>query len=325
MAKRILFTVICGLFFCFSMAGQQKMSRQEYIDTYKDIAVAQMRSHGIPASITLAQGCLESGDGNSYLATEANNHFGIKCHTDWKGPSVYRLDDHEYKDCFRKYKKTEDSYDDHANFLRGRDRYAFLFDLEITDYKGWANGLKKAGYATNPLYAQQLIKIIEDYRLYEYDTKMAEKAKVEKDILPPSPAVLEALTQLKPSKNSPLYKYSMNRTLYAQNGVAYVIANEGDTYKAIGDEYNLFPKEILAFNDVKSDTSLRAGTVVYIERKKRKAHRHLDVHIAEEGDTYYSISQRYAVRLKFVLKYNGASASDTPNEGEAVYLRKSKY
>lgn len=325
MSKRVLFTIYILVFLPIICAGQNKYTREEYIAMYKDVAIAQMSSHGIPASITLAQGCLESGDGNSYLATEANNHFGIKCHTDWKGPSVYRMDDHDYKDCFRKYKKVQDSYDDHARFLRGRDRYAFLFDLKITDYKGWAYGLKKAGYATNPQYAQQLIKIIEDYKLFQYDTQLASRAVKEKNLLPPSPSQLEALTQLKPSKNSPMYKYSLNRTLYSQNGVAYVIANAGDTYKQIGDEYHLFTREILGFNDLKKDTEIAPGTVVYIEKKKKKAQRHLDVHIAEAGETYRDISQRYAVRLRSIEKYNKISRNDAPTEGEAVYLRQSKY
>lgn len=307
-----------------SVYAQSKITREQYIEMYKSVAVEQMKSHGIPASITLAQGCLESGDGNSTLAREGNNHFGIKCHNDWKGESM-RIDDDEKNECFRKYKKAQESYDDHADFLRGRDRYAFLFDLKITDYKGWAYGLKKAGYATNPQYAQMLIKIIEENNLYELDSKLAVRAEKEKDLIPPSPAALEAVKQLKPAKNSPLYKYSMNRTLYVQNNVAYIIANEGDTYREIGDEYNLFPREILRFNDVDRDASLPSGTVVYIQKKNNKAKRHLNVHVAESGDTYYTISQRYAVRLDKILKYNKVKASDLPKEGDAVYLRKSKY
>jgi LysM repeat protein len=326
--KRLKFFFSTFLMICFfsttALWAQEKMTRQQYIDKYKDIALEQMKSHGIPASITLAQGCLESGDGNSPLAKEANNHFGIKCHNDWKGPSM-RLDDDQKDECFRKYKKASDSYDDHGDFLRGRDRYSSLFDLKITDYKGWAYGLKKAGYATNPQYAQMLIKIIEDYGLYKYDSELAGKALKEKGLLPPSPAQLEALIRLKPAKHSPLYKYSLNRTLYVQNNVAYVIANEGDTYKSIGEEYNLFPREILRFNDVKNDCSLSSGTIVYIQKKKCRAKRHLDVHIAEDGDTYYAISQRYAVRLSKILKYNKVKSSDSPKEGDAIYLRSSKY
>ena len=149
--------------------GAQNLSREQYIQKYKDIAIKQMQKNGIPASIILAQGCLESSDGNSPLARRANNHFGIKCHDGWKGKK-FRQDDDERRECFRKYEKAIDSYTDHSNFLRSRSRYASLFDLPITDYKGWAHGLKAAGYATNPKYAQLLIDIIEEYQLYKFDT-----------------------------------------------------------------------------------------------------------------------------------------------------------
>ena len=151
------------LFFTGSMAVGQKMSRPEYIEKYKELAVKQMQASGIPASIILAQACLESGDGNSRLATEGKNHFGIKCHT-WEGPKIYH-DDDANGECFRKYGDAEESFKDHSDFLRFRDRYRFLFELNVNDYKGWAHGLKKAGYATNPNYPQMLIKIIEEYNL----------------------------------------------------------------------------------------------------------------------------------------------------------------
>ena len=147
-------------------------AQEKYISTYADLAVQEMYRSGVPASITLAQGMLESGNGRSELAQKSNNHFGIKCHNNWSGERVYHDDDAK-GECFRKYSHPYQSYRDHSDFLRYRDRYKFLFDLKTTDYKGWAYGLKQAGYATDPNYATKLIKIIEDYKLYQYDTKTA--------------------------------------------------------------------------------------------------------------------------------------------------------
>ena len=316
MKQKIL--LILSLLLITATIYAQKTSRKEYIATYKDIAIKQMKTHGIPASITLAQGCLESGDGNSTLAKKANNHFGIKCH-DWKGPSI-RIDDDKKNECFRKYKHAEDSYNDHGDFLRYRERYGFLFNLKITDYKAWAHGLKKAGYATNPHYAQMLIKIIEENNLMQYDKYKGSSKK----IAPPSPAQLEEVKILKPVKNSPLYKYSVNRTVYEVNGVAYIIANKGDTYKSIAKEYNLFRNELLRFNDLTRHSTLRPGSRIFLQNKKNKAKKHLEVHFVEEGDTYHSISQRYGVKLKSIAKYNHINTEGSPHEGDEIYLRRKK-
>ena len=150
-------------------SNAQKLTRQQYIDKYKDVAIKQMHKYKIPASITLAQACLESGDGNSTLARKANNHFGIKCHDGWKGKKIKQNDD-KRRECFRKYDNAMDSFTDHSHFLTSRSRYNSLFDLPITDYKAWAHGLKACGYATNRKYAKLLIDIIEEYELYKYDT-----------------------------------------------------------------------------------------------------------------------------------------------------------
>lgn len=307
-----------------NIAMAQRISRQEYIDTYKETAIKAMKTHGIPASITLAQGCLESQDGNSDLAKKANNHFGIKCHRDWKGETYYKKDDDPYKSCFRSYKNAAASFKDHSDFIRYRDRYAFLFDLEITDYKGWCYGLKKAGYATAPDYAQKLIKIIEDYKLYQYDREvisLAAKSK-SKNILPPSPSQLEAVMELIPEKSSPMYKFSQYRKIYVRHKVPFIIAGDNETYENIAKEYNLFKKELLSFNDLKTDRPLSPGTIVYIQRKRKKAPKHLEIHIAVEGDTYYDISQRYGVRLSKLFKYNDSSEKDTLYVGDEVFLRR---
>jgi len=160
MKRGLLITGILILAFQFPGFSQKKITVEEYIDKYQDLAISEMKKHRIPASIKMAQAILESGSGNSELAVKANNHFGIKCHKGWTG-KTYHKDDDEKDECFRKYKSPEDSYRDHSHFLTSRDRYKSLFDLEITDYKGWAYGLKQAGYATNPRYPELLIRIIE--------------------------------------------------------------------------------------------------------------------------------------------------------------------
>ena len=304
--------------------GQSRMTRQEYIDKYKETAMEAMRTHGIPASITLAQGCPESGDGNSDLAVKANNHFGIKCHNDWKGQTYYKKDDDPGKSCFRKYRNASESFKDHSDFLRYRDRYAFLFDLEITDYKGWCYGLKKAGYATDPQYAERLIKIIEDYRLYRFDREMYTKAGKNSNLLPPSPNELMKVMELNPARNSLLYKYSRNRTIYVRNGVPYILAGSMDTYESIAEEYNLFTKELLRYNDLRKPKELVPGTVVYLQKKKARAQRHMEIHIAVEGDTYYDVAQRYGVRMKRLFKYNGYKEGDILHVGDEIFLRRQK-
>lgn len=173
MSRRLFFMAAMLLLVAFAADGQN-LTRQQYINKYKDIAIRQMHKHKIPASIILAQACLESGDGNSTLARKANNHFGIKCHNGWKG-KAFKHDDDAKGECFRKYNDPVDSYTDHSYFLISGDRYNSLFDLPENDYKAWAHGLKAAGYATNPKYAKLLIDIIEEYKLYQYDTKEAEK------------------------------------------------------------------------------------------------------------------------------------------------------
>lgn len=320
-------TIITGaaaiiLLLLAALPGYGQQTREEYIEKYKDAAIHAMKTHGIPASITLAQGCLESADGNSDLAVRANNHFGIKCHNDWKGPTYYKKGDDIGKSCYRKYHNASESFKDHSDFLRYGQRYAFLFDLEITDYKGWSHGLKKAGYATDPKYAQKLIKIIEDYQLYRFDREMYAKAEKKPDLLPPSPSQLQQVMELNPAKNSLLYKYSRNRTIYVRNGVPFILTSDLDTYESIAEEYNLFTGELLRFNDLKKSRDLAPGTVVYLQRKKGKARKHLEIHIAVEGDTYYDISQKYGVRMKKLFKYNDYRNGDILHVGDEVFLRR---
>ncbi len=309
--KRILIFSIVFLQTSVMVHGQNR-AREEYIKKYKDIAINQMRNYAIPASIILAQACLESSDGNSPLAREANNHFGIKCHN-WKGETYLYSDDKE-NECFRKYSNPEESFRDHSDFLRYRERYQFLFDLNPADYKAWAHGLKKAGYATNPNYVQMLIKIIEDYSLFRYDSV--------EETLPQSPqkrADEQVVSNVKIAGN---YHFSLTRPIFRRNGVSYIIAGKNDNYTALAAEYNLFRKELLKFNDLKFDRGIEDGAIVYLEHKKNEGEKGLSVHNAVEGEKMYDISQKYAIKLDKLYKINKMRRDYEIRQGDKIKLRK---
>ena len=318
---KAVYISICSLMLLTCLvanAGQPQATsdyRTDYILKYKDAAIAQMQQSGIPASITLAQACLESGFGTSTLATSGNNHFGIKCH-DYTGRKMY-VDDDVKDDCFRVYDKVEDSFQDHSDFLRYRSRYSFLFDLDPTDYKGWAYGLKAAGYATDPQYATRLIDLIERYNLQQYDSA------VNPEELPVTPVVAKMPEQVELKASSPLYRISLQREILTRNKVMYVVANGYETFSSIAREFNLFNREILRFNDEKRDRMLQDGEIVYVEAKKKQAGNYLDKHVVEEGETMHEISQQYAVRLKNLYKYNpGLASGREPEPGSIINLRK---
>ena len=297
---------------CLATAGDTPQER--YVKKYADMAVREMLRSGVPASITLAQGMLESGNGMSKLAVKGNNHFGIKCHKGWEGKTM-RVDDDAPNECFRVYKSVEDSYKDHSDFLRYRDRYKFLFDLERTDYKGWAYGLKKAGYATDPGYPAKLIKYIEDYKLSRFDVL----GKVEETAVPLPPHRIEAPVLAMADEE---FHFPLTRELYSINGVPFVYALEGETYKSIAKYYHLFHKEILRFNDLKRDQALLPGTVVYLSYKKNHTQAGLDKYIVEEdGEDFHAICQRFAVKEKAILKLNGWKKAPFLAEGDEIKLR----
>ena len=275
-----------------------------------------MKATGIPASITLAQGCLESGDGNSTLATRANNHFGIKCHG-WKGKSIKHTDDAP-DECFRSYGSAEESFRDHSDFLRYRDRYATLFNLDPTDYKGWAYGLQKAGYATAQTYAASLIRIIEENELFRYD-QLEETAREE---LPPTPMEAEFSISFKVHPGHKLYTASLLREIRSTNGVAYIVAGKDDTWQQLAREYNLFKRELLRFNDLDRERPLQPGETVYLEAKKNESAPHLDKHVVEEGETMRLLAQRYAVKMKKIYSYNAMRPGTEPEPGTILLLRK---
>ncbi len=302
----------------------QRITPEEYIETYKDIAMREMREHKIPASITLAQGLLESGAGNSALAREAKNHFGIKCHKGWTGKTYY-MDDDEENECFRKYKNAEESFVDHSEFLCGRSRYAALFDLEITDYQGWAKGLKAAGYATNPKYAQLLIDRIELYDLAKYDRIAL--GLMEDDNQLPDIAPEEELLELaySPADRSVFELVDMTadkRFIYENNGVRFVFAKEGETPENMAKEFGVKYKRFCQYNLLRRPDEMvfHSGDVVYLAKLKCRNWK-AKKHTVEEGETLRDIALRYAVRLDKILKKNGLEEGVRLKVGEKIWLR----
>lgn len=289
--KLFLILIIC----CLTLQAQTRNKQYEaYIKKYRELAVEEMKKYHIPASITLAQGLLESGAGQSALARKSNNHFGIKCGSDWYGKTVSH-DDDARGECFRAYKHPKDSYEDHSKFLAGRPRYASLFNLNITDYKGWARGLKKAGYATNPRYADQLIGIIELYELYKYDDK-------------------NYLKWLKKNPNP--------HQTYIANGLLYIVVRAGDSWKSISQEFDISQKKLRKYNDLYKGYALQVGDILYLEKKNKKADKEHIVHVLRAGESMYSISQKYGIRLKNLYKLNKMDEDDpAPKIGTILRLR----
>ena len=318
--KKLLMVAVA---LCLGVMAFAQSAQEKYISTYAEIAVQEMYRSGIPASITLAQGMLESGNGRSELAVKSNNHFGIKCHNNWNGGRVYHDDDAK-GECFRKYDHVHQSYRDHSDFLRYRDRYKFLFDLKPTDYKGWAYGLKKAGYATDPSYPTKLIRLIEEYRLYQYDTKTASFGAAGKAVVarPAPPSVIEQAVPVADQVRKKYFQFETTRQMFSKNGVPFIYSAEGETYKSIADANGLFVKELLKFNDLTEDEILRPGTVVYLQSKKNAAVKGLEKHVIESGETLRDIAQRYAVKMGKLYKLNGWSKEYEPKEGDCIKLRK---
>lgn len=288
---------------------------QNYIDRYKDIAIYEMLTYNIPASITLAQGLLESGAGSSELCVKGNNHFGIKCHN-WTGPTMTHDDDYR-GECFRVYESAFDSYEDHSHFLQ-RQRYQRLFMLKHTDYVGWANGLKACGYATNPRYAQSLIEIIRCYHLDQfdratsYDVANLQRVSGKRDVVA---AVADSGGPLEPS---PINGFAHNVMMNNQN--YYVVAHSGDTFKSIGKEFEVSYRKLAKYNERSTKTVLAEGEIVYLEKKRSKASKEFKgkVHVVRKGESMYSIAQEYGIRLKSLYKKNGLPIDHTLYIGERL-------
>lgn len=275
-----------------AVSNQTNDAYAAYISKYSDMAVDQMKKYGIPASITLAQGLLESDAGRSSLATRCNNHFGIKCHNDWTGRKMYQ-DDDERHECFRCYRSAEQSYRDHSLFLVNGARYQSLFRLGNTDYKGWAKGLKAAGYATSPTYATKLIEIIERYGLDRYDSKRGVRLKPGQ--LPHQPLLV--------------------------NGQRCVRLREGETLRDIAREYSMQLSLLRRFNEVNRKFNVPAGTLVYLERKRNRADKEHRTYVVKKGDSLWSISQQFGIKLSALAKRNRIGGNNPLVTGMTLILR----
>lgn len=284
------FTILLAL--TTTMVFAQKQTPQEYIAKYKDLAVIEMHRSGVPASITLSQGVLESNSGNSRLAKFANNHFGIKCKGSWTGNVIY-ADDDAPDECFRAYESVLESYKDHSDFLRKNWRYHPLFELDPKDYKGWCHGLRKAGYATNPQYGDILIRVIERYELHQYD--------------------LEEL----PGTGLP--ELVVGETV---NGIPVKTAKEGETVGSIASENDVKDRHIRKWNDLPKEAVITPGEIVYLKPKRRRGAE--ETHVVAKGDDMRDISQQYGIKLKQLYKKNRMEVGTEPKEGEVLYMQKKR-
>lgn len=294
LCKKNLLLLSIGLLSLSLHAQKRSKTYTDYIHRFKNIAQSHQQTYRIPASIILAQALLESGAGKSNLARTANNHFGIKCHTDWKGKRTYAKDDLP-NDCFRAYNHPEESFRDHALFLQ-RPRYQRLFSINIADYRSWAKGLQQAGYATDKAYANKLIKLIEDYELFRFDTPG--KRNYQKHHFTGTP-----------------------HTPYITHGLVYVIARQGDSFEDIAAEFNFKAKNLYKYNEVPQGFPLREGDIVYFQRKKSRADRGYTQHVVQVGESMHSISQLYGVRVKNLFKINRLDSEYVPQEGDVLRLR----
>lgn len=330
----------------FCVRAQVYQAYQDYVSVFARTAVEQMEEHGIPASITLAQGLLESAAGKSDLTKRSNNHFGIKCTSDWTGPTTSH-DDDKKGDCFRVYDDPADSYRDHSLFLK-RPHYAPLFELSKTDYKGWAHGLKRCGYATDPAYPTKLIKLIEDYDLARYDKMKASQVeepteelvkqytysvkKKTNTVLPFSKTTQSKQTQSSSRQSTTTTRSSSSessmgtvsatreRKIHKANKCKYIIARENDTYAIISKEYNIAESRLRSFNEAGKLSEPRQGERIYLENKRNKGE--TATHKVKKGETMRDISQAEGIKLKKLYEYNTIPFGDQPEEGQTIRLKR---
>ena len=289
--QALIIIFIPSIFF----SQHSKKSRQDYIKEYSDAAVDQMNKYKIPASITLAQGILESGNGNSHLSTKGKNHFGIKCHNDWDGKRIF-IDDDKKNECFRSYKNVSESYEDHSLFLTKYSRYSFLFELKITDYKGWAKGLKKAGYATNPKYPDLLIKIIEENELYSFDKKSKTNIKL---------GTIKSIN---------------TKILVHENNIKYIISQEDESLLDIAKKLNMGLWQLYKYNDISKNNEIhKENQVVFLQPKRNKSK--TKFHTIENGETLWEVSQLYGIKLKKLKSKNKLLFTEKLKSGDKISLR----
>jgi hypothetical protein len=332
MHKRIYFLIIVIVPLFLSSCRSSKpvviystgeSNAHAYIEKYRDLAISEMKRTRVPASITLAQGMIESDFGRSRLAREANNHFGIKCHSDWTGSTIHHNDDRR-NECFRKYNRPEESFYDHSDFLKSGSRYSFLFDFPVTDYKAWARGLKKAGYATNPDYADMLIRKIEEHNLNSFDKGILITEKPSAAVTPmPEPArsVVKKPVEKAPANNESVMVQSKVARIMENNRIQYIIVKDRETKESIEKDFELLKWEIARYNEMEDDFVPEAGQMLYLQPKRDKAEPGKETHTFIEGESLYIISQKYGVKLKKLYEYNRMTEGDEPVAGQKVWLR----
>jgi hypothetical protein len=324
-----LTTLALGIFSCKAYrpvvsTTRLTLSEQDYIEMYKDLAISEMRRTGVPASITLAQGMIESDFGRSTLATEGNNHFGIKCHNDWTGPTIRHHDDRR-NECFRKYRKVSESFYDHSDFLRSGSRYKFLFDLDVADYKAWARGLKKAGYATNPDYANMLIRKIEENNLMAFDRGRGSDYPIriytESENQPDVQISPDNLNKPVPGINGNNAVTARVPRISENNRIQYIVVKDGESREKIEKEFQLLKWELPKYNELKDDFTPVAGQILFLQPKRDKAEPGKDFYTTIEGDTMYLISQKFGIKLKNLYEMNRIDEGSEPGPGKKLWLR----
>lgn len=323
--KRVFALLLLTLIGIASSSADVRQTREEYVERYKAIAIAHMERYGIPASITMAQGILESDSGNSLLSTTSNNHFGIKCKKGWKGRKVYHDDDAK-GECFRAYPSVEASYQDHADFLDQSPRYDSLFAYPSNDYRSWARGLKACGYATAPDYAERLVKIIESMKLYLLDKENGGSIYSASKSASANTAWFESNIaasdeQVNPNEFRVTINAHRGYGIYRTNHTYYVIAKEGDSFKNIATIFEISENNLCKFNDKRKGDTLKKGDIVYIERKKTHWLGNVMQHKVLEGENLYSIAQSYGIMVKSLAKLNKLRKSEDFKKGEIIRLK----
>jgi LysM repeat protein len=324
--KKFIFC-FCSLAAFISTRAQTPSVIESYIQTYKELAMEEMQRTGVPAAIKLAQGIHETMAGTSDLVLKSNNHFGIKCKANWTGESVSH-DDDARGECFRRYSTAEQSYRDHSDFLRSSDRYAFLFNLDPTNYEGWAKGLKKAGYATNPRYPQIIIGLIEEYQLQDYtlialgrkpvspEKEIITVAATTQNVKPENAMLITSEPEIKTIRREvPAYP----ETEFTINETRVIYVKKGTPFMAIAEQYNIPLARIFEFNDLPQSETVSTDQLIFLQRKRKSGNN--EFHIVAEGETLYDIAQTEAIRLETLLEFNLLQKNMSPAAGEKLYLR----
>lgn len=328
LAKRLLFLLL--LIVCSAIGAKAQSSSDiiNYINKYKGIALDQEKKYGVPASITIAQGILESGAGKSGLTRNANNHFGIKAFGGWTGPVYHAWDDEPNKSRFRVYGSAADSFRDHSLFLKNNSRYRSLFAKSVYDYRGWAIGLQKAGYATAKTYAASLIGFIDSYRLYEINggvkLKAGKAVVITRQATVNQKATFDASCQAnddEQSEEEEMVANAVKRYVVDINDVRCTILYPGMTLSSVAMKYDIPKEKLLEYNEVASENDFHEGDIVFIAKKKKKYTGPQDYYTVRKGDTLYGISQNFGIQYASLAKMNNKDFFSQLKEGEKINLK----